>query len=49
MKRKENLVRETVDNAESILDIMAKDIRRAPDHWAMYYPVWPEVLDQIPA
>ncbi|MBE0699815.1 MAG: hypothetical protein IH586_23060 [Anaerolineaceae bacterium] len=48
MKRFDNLVDEIVYNAEAILDISANDIRQAPDQWAMYYPVWPEVLDQVP-
>lgn len=48
MKPKKNLVDEIVYNAEAILEISSNDIRRAPDQWAMYYPVWPEVLDQVP-
>jgi phosphatidylinositol dimannoside acyltransferase len=47
MKHKDNLVDEIVYNAEAVLDISAKDILRAPDQWAMYYPVWPQVVDQV--
>ena len=44
-----DLVQETVQNAETVLDCLAKFIQRAKDQWAMFYPVWPEVLDEIPA
>jgi phosphatidylinositol dimannoside acyltransferase len=43
-----DLVQETVSNAERILAVISGYIRRAPDQWAMYYPVWPEALDQMP-
>lgn len=38
-----NLVDETVQNAEAILSVLAEFIMRAPDQWAMFYPVWPEM------
>jgi phosphatidylinositol dimannoside acyltransferase len=39
---------ETVRNAEAILKVIEQAIRSVPDQWAMYYPVWPEALDEIP-
>ncbi len=44
-----DLLQETVQNAETILNTVAQFIRRAPEQWAMYYPVWPEVIDQLPS
>ena len=43
-----DLVREIVQNAESVLEVLARTILRAPDQWAMFYPVWPEVIDKVP-
>jgi phosphatidylinositol dimannoside acyltransferase len=43
-----NLVDETVQNAEAVLKVIARNIRLAPDQWAMFYPVWPEIIDQVP-
>jgi lauroyl/myristoyl acyltransferase len=48
MKRMDDLVQETVHNAEILLEISARDIRQSPDTWAMFYPVWPDVLGQVP-
>ncbi len=48
MQRQPDLVQETVQNAENILAVVADYIRKAPDQWAMYYPIWPETIDQIP-
>jgi len=39
---------EILQNAESVLRIAEGYIRRAPHQWAMFYPVWPEVLDELP-
>jgi lauroyl/myristoyl acyltransferase len=44
-----DLVQETVQNAEVVLAVLAKFIQRAKDQWAMFYPIWPEVLDEMPA
>jgi KDO2-lipid IV(A) lauroyltransferase len=33
-----------IRNAEAILEVAEDFIRRAPQQWSMYYPVWPEVL-----
>ncbi|NLG96161.1 MAG: hypothetical protein GX491_02260 [Chloroflexi bacterium] len=48
MKRDKDLVRETVQNAEAVLSVIADFIRAAPEQWAMFYPVWPEAQDQMP-
>jgi KDO2-lipid IV(A) lauroyltransferase len=39
---------ELVMNAEKVLAVTADYIRKAPDQWVMYYPVWPEALKEIP-
>jgi phosphatidylinositol dimannoside acyltransferase len=39
---------ETVRNAEAILEVVADAIRKIPEQWAMYYPVWPEALNELP-
>lgn len=36
------------DNAENILRYTEILIKRYPDQWGMYYPVWPEALTEIP-
>ncbi len=40
-------IRELIYNAERCLVIAENFIRQTPDQWSMFYPVWPEVLDQI--
>lgn len=49
MERRPDPVEATVVNAEKILQVMARDIRKAPDLWGMLYPVWPESLAAMPA
>jgi KDO2-lipid IV(A) lauroyltransferase len=49
LRRYADLVEETVLNTETILRTVADVIRRAPEQWAMFYPVWPEALAQVPA
>jgi lauroyl/myristoyl acyltransferase len=49
MQRDADLVQETVFNTERILAVVADFIRREPEQWAMFYPVWPETLDLAPA
>jgi KDO2-lipid IV(A) lauroyltransferase len=48
MRRHDDLVQETVQNAEAILAVVAENIRKAPEQWAMFYPVWPDILEQTP-
>lgn len=35
-------------NAETILGIAESYIRQAPHQWAMFYPVWPQVMGDVP-
>jgi KDO2-lipid IV(A) lauroyltransferase len=35
-------------NAESVLKCAEEFIRRVPQQWVMYYPVWPEALAEMP-
>ncbi|MEN4043028.1 MAG: lysophospholipid acyltransferase family protein [Anaerolineaceae bacterium] len=42
-----DLQTEIVRNAEAILEVVAEAIRKAPDQWVMYYPVWPETLQEV--
>ena len=44
-----DLVQEIVSNAEAVLEVLEGVILRAPDQWAMFYPVWPDVMDKVPA
>jgi KDO2-lipid IV(A) lauroyltransferase len=39
---------EIVSNAERILEIGARFIAQHPDQWSMFYPVWPELMEQVP-
>lgn len=39
---------EIVNNAERVMEVTADFIRQAPRQWAMFYPVWPEALDEVP-
>ena len=49
LRRSGDLMEETVENTETILKAVADVIRRAPEQWVMFYPVWPEVVNQLPA
>lgn len=44
---KRDLSEEIVFNAERVLSKAADLIQQRPEQWAMFYPVWPEVLDEI--
>jgi lauroyl/myristoyl acyltransferase len=35
-------------NAEKVLKVIEKLILDAPHQWAMYYPVWPSLMDKVP-
>jgi KDO2-lipid IV(A) lauroyltransferase len=39
---------ELICNAERILSYAEEFIRAAPEQWAMFYPLWPEVADEVP-
>lgn len=49
MEERSDLEEETILNAERLLAEAEKFIRKAPDQWAMFYPVWPEALLKIKA
>jgi phosphatidylinositol dimannoside acyltransferase len=42
-----DLIYETVRNAEAVLRVIQEWILQAPEHWAMYYPVWPETIGEL--
>jgi predicted LPLAT superfamily acyltransferase len=35
-------------NTEMVLKVAEGYIRQAPYQWAMFYPVWPEALNEMP-
>ncbi len=39
---------EIIQNAEKLLKVGETFIRNAPEQWAMFYPVWPEVMKDVP-
>ena len=43
----ENHDHEIIFNAERVLEITADFIRKAPDQWNMYYPIWPDAVTKI--
>lgn len=36
------------ENAQNVLNMLSDFIRRAPEQWFMFYPVWPAALEQMP-
>jgi len=48
MQPADNLKTEMEQNAETVLSRAEAFIRRAPQQWAMFYPVWPQVTPQVP-
>ena len=38
---------ELIENAEAVLAQAEEFIRLSPHQWSMFYPVWPEVLDEL--
>jgi len=36
-------------NAERVLKEVEKFIRQAPEQWGMSLPVWPDLMDDVPA
>ena len=48
MKEKQDQTRTIRENAQNILDALSSFIRRAPEQWMMFYPVWPAALEQMP-
>lgn len=47
MKKHADPITEIRDNAEVVLEVIADFIRKCPEQWQMYYPVWPEVQEEI--
>jgi KDO2-lipid IV(A) lauroyltransferase len=47
MEKRDDLVEENVLNAESVLQLTEKFIRRAQSQWCMLHPVWPEVFPVV--
>lgn len=43
----DNLSDDIVLNAEKVLRAVEKFIQAYPEQWAMFYPLWPEALEQI--
>ena len=43
-----DLLQETVQNAEAVLEVAAGFIRQAQEQWAMFFPVWPEAMQHMP-
>jgi KDO2-lipid IV(A) lauroyltransferase len=39
---------EIMVNAENVLHIAEEFIRHDPSQWAMTFPVWPDIMDQVP-
>jgi lauroyl/myristoyl acyltransferase len=48
MKPHRNPNVEIISNAEKVLQAGEVFIRKAPEQWAMTYPVWPEVMNAVP-
>ena len=39
---------ELIVNAEAVLKVAEGYLKKAPEQWAMFYPVWPQVLNETP-
>lgn len=48
MKRFKDRREEIYYNAEHILSYAERFIREAPEQWAMFYPLWPELVNKVP-
>jgi len=47
MRRTSDPKEEVRLNAEAILKVIEEPIRQNPEQWLMYYPVWPDLLDEV--
>jgi phosphatidylinositol dimannoside acyltransferase len=47
MQRHSNRTKELVSNAETVLNVASEFIRQTPGQWGMFYPVWPEVFENM--
>jgi lauroyl/myristoyl acyltransferase len=48
MKSYADLHTEYLRNTEAVLRVAEEYIRSYPDQWLMFYPVWPESLEEVP-
>jgi len=48
MRRRSDRRSELLDNAQRVLEIAEGYIKQAPRQWAMYFPVWPEIMAHVP-
>lgn len=48
MLRNDDPHQEVINNAERVLKEGEVFIRKNPDQWSMFYPLWPEALEEIP-
>ena len=48
LKRNANRFTEIKQNVEMILEIVAGYIKQAPEQWLMFYPVWPDAVEELP-
>jgi lauroyl/myristoyl acyltransferase len=47
MRRGANRRAELIENAEAVLAQVESFIQIAPEQWSMFYPVWPDALDEL--
>ncbi|MGB4594733.1 MAG: hypothetical protein WBI14_02375 [Anaerolineaceae bacterium] len=47
MQHYEDNISEVILNVEKAVSVAEQFIRQEADHWAMFYPVWPETLKEI--
>jgi len=48
MIHKNDQLEEVRINGEAVLKVIENFIRKVPEQWLMFYPVWPQFLDQLP-
>jgi lauroyl/myristoyl acyltransferase len=48
MERIPNRKSEILHNAERIMEIAEEYIKAVPESWSMLFPLWPELIDQVP-
>lgn len=48
MKSHSDLYTETILNTEAVLKVVEEIIKKDPSQWSMFYPVWPDALDEMP-
>lgn len=48
MHKKQDQSKELIANAERVLEVAEEYIRQDPAQWSMFYPIWPQEMDNIP-